>query len=510
MRRRKLIVLVVAVAAIVGAGAFAVVAAGRVRGSAAQTAAAYFAAWRKGDVLGMERLVHRPPGDFVTRHRELSEKLHVDAITLTPGPLRSTGEESAEVPFAGVRLLTELGSWPFESTLRLAVRDQEWRVLWTPETLHPLLKDGARLELGEIDTTTAEFLTSEGARIPHDSYADAYLDPLKPEFAETHQGWQLLLKAPGQPDRPLLSRQPKANVERTTLSRAVQAAAARALDAVDDSTIVVVRPSTGEILGLADRLKEHYSAVRDVFPPGSVFKTITAAALLRAGLDPRSEVPCPGSYTVPGFRTITNDGGVDRGTVTFADAFAHSCNTTFVEQATTRLTSKDLADTAAEWGFGRPVVTGIGGSCGTVPETTDPDTFAEDAIGQGEVVTTPLCMAALAAAVQNGTWRSPRLLSKGEVRRIDGVTSDDARMDEDVVRALRDLMSAVVDHGTAADSGLPEGVAGKTGTAEVPDGPPHAWFIGYRDDLAFCVFVRHGGSGRGAAVPIAVRFLNGL
>ncbi|MCK2212536.1 hypothetical protein MF672_001785 [Actinomadura sp. ATCC 31491] len=502
--------LVVAVAAIVGAGAFAVMASSRVRGSAAETAAAYFAAWRKGDVLAMERLVHRPPADFVARHRELSEALHVEAIALTPGQLRSTGEESAEVPFAGVRTLAELGSWPFDSTLRLAVRDRAWRVLWTPQTLHPLLTEGARLELGEIDTTTAEFVTSEGARIPHDSYADAYLDPLKPEFSEAHQGWELLLKTPGQPDRALLSRKPEANVERTTLSRAVQAAAARALDAVDDSTIVVVRPSTGEILGLADRLKDSYSAVRDVFPPGSVFKTITAAALLKSGLDPQAEVPCPGSYTVPGFRTVHNDGDVDRGVITFTDAFAHSCNTTFVEQATTRLTSAELAETAAEWGFGRPVVTGIGGSCGTVPETTDTDAFAEDVIGQGEVVTTPLCMAALAAAVQSGTWRSPRLLSKEQVRRVDGVTSADARMDEGVVRALRDMMSAVVDHGTASGQGLPEGVAGKTGTAEVVDGEPHAWFIGYRDDLAFCVFVRHGGSGRGAAVPIAVRFLSGL
>ncbi|SET21624.1 NTF2-like N-terminal transpeptidase domain-containing protein [Nonomuraea wenchangensis] len=510
MRRRRLIVLVVAMTAIVGAGAFAVFAAERVKGSAAGTAAAYFAAWSKGDVLGMERLVHQPPADFVPRHRALSEELHVESIALTPGPLRRTGEEMAEVPFAGVRRLAELGPWPFDGTLRLAVRDRAWKVLWTPETLHPLLKDGARLELGEIETTSAEFVTSEGDRIPHDSYADAYLDPLKPEFAEARSGWELLLKTPGQPDRSLLSKKPAANVERTTLSRSVQAAAARALDAVDDSTIVVVRPSTGEILGLADRLKDNYSAVRDVFPPGSVFKTVTAAALLQQGLDPLAEVPCPGSYTVPGFRTIRNDGEVDRGTVTFTDAFAHSCNTTFVEQATSRLTSAALAETAAAWGFGRQVVTGIGGSCGTVPVTESVDTFAEDVIGQGEVVTTPLCMAALAAAVQSGTWRSPRLLSKEQVRRVDGVTSEDVRMDERVVPALRSMMAAVVDHGTASGMGLPAGVAGKTGTAETPDGGSHAWFIGYRGDLAFCVFVRHGGSGRGAAVPIAVRFLNGL
>lgn len=73
------------------------------------------------------------------------------------------------------------------------------------------------------------------------------------------------------------------------------------------------------------------------------------------------------------------------------------------------------------------------------------------------------------------------------------------------------MMSAVTADGTAAGSGLPQGTAGKTGTAEDwHGGQDHAWFIGYRGDLAFAVFVEHGGTGRGAAVPIAARFLKAL
>ncbi|MCF6470321.1 hypothetical protein FAF44_18225 [Nonomuraea sp. MG754425] len=508
--RRKLIVLVIAVTAVAGAGAFAVVASNRVKGSALQTATAYFDAWRRGNVSAMERLVYQPPPDFAVRHRELSDELHVETLQLTPGQVRSTGEQAAEVPFAGVRELAELGDWPFAGTLRLAVRDRAWKVLWAPETLHPLLGNGGTLELEEVETSAAELVTSEGDKIPNDSYAEAYLNPLKPEFEHVNYGWTLVSKVPGRPDSPLLTRMPKANVERTTLSRPVQAAAARALDGVADSTIIVVRPSTGEILALADRLGDNYSAVRDVFPPGSIFKTITAAALIEDGLDPAAQVGCPGSYQIPFHGLIRNDGEVDRGVVTLTDAFAHSCNTTFVEQATTRLTGQELTRTADEWGFGRPIATGIGGTCGTVPEAEDPDMLAADAIGQGEVVTTPLCMAALAAAVQNGTWRSPRLLTEELVRRIDGVPHGDVRMDENVVAALRNMMAAVVDFGTARESGLPEGVSGKTGTAEVEDETSHAWFIGYRDDLAFCVFVRNGGSGRATAVPIAARFFAGL
>ncbi|MER6579194.1 penicillin-binding transpeptidase domain-containing protein [Nonomuraea sp. NPDC001023] len=510
MRRKRLIVLVIAVVAVLAAGAFAVLAAGHVKGSAAKTAAAYFDAWRKGDVAGMALLVDRPPADFFDRHRQLSENLHVESIRLTPGPVRGTGEESAEVRFAGVRELTDLGPWPFDSTLRLGVRDRAWRVLWTPETLHPLLKDGGTLEVEEVDAPAAELVTSEGAKIPNDSYADAYLDPLKPEFAKANHGLELVSRAPGRPDKVLLTRLPKANVERTTLSQPVQAAAARALDGVANSSIVVLRPSTGEILALADRLEDNFSAVRDAFPPGSTFKTIVAAALLEKGVATGDEMGCPASYAPDFSAAISNDGDVDRGTVTFADAYAYSCNTTFVEQATTRLSLEDLRRTAARWGFDRPMATGVGGRCGTMQQTEGTDMFSLDVIGQGTVVATPLCMAAVAAAVQSGTWRSPRLLSEDDVRRVDGEPFPDVKLDEGVVGALREMMAAVVDHGTASQAGLPEGVAGKTGTAEVQDQTSHGWFIGYRGDLAFCVFVRNGGSGRSAAVPIAVRFLNGL
>ncbi|TDC03544.1 hypothetical protein E1267_25840 [Nonomuraea longispora] len=511
MRRRRLMVLFIAFVAILGAGAFAVVASNRVRGSASETAAAYFAAWREGDISGMARLVHQPPSDFSQRHRALTEQLHVESVRLSPGQVANTGDESADVPFSGVRQLAELGAWPWAGVLRLGVRGRTWKVLWSPETLHPLLKDGGTLELREIEAPATEPATREGHRIPNDSYAEAYLDPLTTEFETAGHGWELVSKVPGRLATRVLTRAPEANVVRTTLSRAVQAAAARALDGVDGSAMIVIRPSTGEILALADRLGENDSAVRDVFPPGSVFKTITAAALLASGLDPSAQVECPGTYTIPFHRAFRNDGQVDRGVVSFTDAFAHSCNTTFVEQATTRIDADTLRETADAWGFGRSIATGVGGTCGTVPGTDDLDMLGADAIGQGEVVATPLCMAAVAAAVQSGVWRSPRLLTKEQVRRIDGPPHEDVPMDQAVVSALRDMMAAVVDRGTAGDAGLPEGVAGKTGTAEARDGEgSHGWFIGYRDDLAFCVFVRHGGSGRRAAVPVAARFLRGL
>ncbi|MEU8246020.1 penicillin-binding transpeptidase domain-containing protein [Nonomuraea sp. NPDC048916] len=502
--------LVIAVLAVLGAYGFAVAAANRVRGSAQQTSAAYFQAWGDGDVRAMARLVDQPPGDFVSRHLSFTEELHVEKVELRPGAVKSTGEESAEVPFTGTRELREFGPWPFAGTLRLAVRDRAWKVIWSPETLHPLLKDGGTLGLTEFDGPSVELVTSEGDKIPNDSYAESYLDRLRPEFGQVNQGWALVSTVPGQPARRLMTAEPKAEAERTTLSRSVQAAAARALDGVEDAAIIALRPSSGEVLAVADRLRDGFSAFHDFFPPGSTFKVITAAALLESGLDPAAELACPGTYTIPFHRSFQNAGLQDHGAVTFADAFAHSCNTTFVQQAVTRLGAEDLRSTAERWGFRRNLPTGAGGDCGTMEDPADDDWHGADAIGQGTVVATPLCMATIAAAVQSGTWRSPRLLPAAQAERIEGPAHKPVWLDEGVVAALRDMMAAVVDHGTASGAGLPPGVSGKTGTAETQDGADHGWFIGYRDDLAFCVFVRHGGSGRTAALPITARFLNGL
>ncbi|NUT45136.1 MAG: hypothetical protein HOV86_34605 [Thermoactinospora sp.] len=143
-------------------------------------------------------------------------------------------------------------------------------------------------------------------------------------------------------------------------------------------------------------------------------------------------------------------------------------------------------------------------------EPANPDQLMLALIGQGSVEATPLCMAAVAAAVESGTWRPPRLLPVKEVERIDGRVPEPVELDPGIVAQLQEMMLTVVVGGTASEGGLPEGTAGKTGTAENYDGGDHAWFIGYRNDVAFCVFVRNGGSGAKVAVPIADRFLRGL
>ena len=75
------------------------------------------------------------------------------------------------------------------------------------------------------------------------------------------------------------------------------------------------------------------------------------------------------------------------------------------------------------------------------------------------------------------------------------------------------MASVVQSGGTAAGAGLPSGTFGKTGTAEFGNGnppPTHAWFIGYRGNLAFAVIVEGGGVGGRVAAPLAAQFLDAL
>jgi cell division protein FtsI/penicillin-binding protein 2 len=117
-------------------------------------------------------------------------------------------------------------------------------------------------------------------------------------------------------------------------------------------------------------------------------------------------------------------------------------------------------------------------------------------------------MAMVAATVAEGRWHHPKLVTDQA-----GEADSPEPLDAKVAATLRTLMRQVVTEGTAADAGLPAKVAGKTGTAEFGTGDPlptHAWFIGFRGDLAFSVVIEDGGVGGRDAAPVAARFLRAL
>ena len=107
-------------------------------------------------------------------------------------------------------------------------------------------------------------------------------------------------------------------------------------------------------------------------------------------------------------------------------------------------------------------------------------------------------------------WPAPRLLIDPPEGPTAGADQP-AQLDPTVAVELRALMRSVVTGGTGTAANVPgETVYGKTGTAEFGNGTPpqtHAWFIGYRGDLAFAVIVEGGGVGGRVAAPLAAKFL---
>ena len=297
---------------------------------------------------------------------------------------------------------------------------------------------------------------------------------------------------------------------RTTLDPKEQQAGERALAAGahgKPAALVALRPSTGELLAVVNTppYDGFDRALLGRYPPGSTFKVVTAAALLASGLGPDDQVACPKQVKVGG-RTFGNFEHEQLGSIPFRTAFAKSCNTAFVGLAARRLTAARLRAAAARFGFGSDPSPGIPAVTGQVPPAADAADLAAEAFGQGRVTTSPLQMATVAATAADGRWRKPRLVAApgGDAG------AAPAPLDPAVAGTLRTLMRLVVTGGTAGGAGLPAGVAGKTGTAEFGSGDPlptHAWFIGFRGDLAFAVVVEGGGVGGEVAAPIAARFL---
>jgi cell division protein FtsI/penicillin-binding protein 2 len=298
---------------------------------------------------------------------------------------------------------------------------------------------------------------------------------------------------------------------RTTIDPAIQRAAEGALARVapKNAALVAIEPSSGAIRAVAS-LPEggFHRALSGTYPPGSTFKVITSAALLSGGDTGSTPAPCPPQLTVDG-RTFANFEGEAPGPLDLAGAFAISCNNAFIGLAD-RLPADALGQAAHLFGFNVKWSLGIGAAGGSYPDPTDRAERAASAIGQGRVLASPVQMASVAAAVADGQWRAPTLVTTPKPAAAPVVAALGPAVDS----TLKSFMASVVrPGGTAAGSGVPADAFGKTGTAEFGNANPphtHAWFIGFRRDIAFAVIVEDGGVGGRVAAPLAAGFLRAL
>jgi cell division protein FtsI/penicillin-binding protein 2 len=270
--------------------------------------------------------------------------------------------------------------------------------------------------------------------------------------------------------------------------------------------LVAVNPATGQVLASASvpDTTGFNLALDGEFPPGSSFKVITSTALIEHGLNPGSPASCPPQLTV--------DGAVFRnseGTAPVTDvlhAFAESCNTAFIGLATRHLSAADFPAVAAQYRLGTAPPFGLPAYGGSVPRPADEADLAATAIGQGQVLVSPLDMAMVAAAVDRGQARAARLVA--------GAAADSATpksLPAAVVRDLHTMMAQVVATGTASGKGLPAGTFAKTGTAQYGSGhplPQDAWLMGFNGNIAFAMVVVNGGEGGPTDGPHVAKFLD--
>jgi cell division protein FtsI/penicillin-binding protein 2 len=299
----------------------------------------------------------------------------------------------------------------------------------------------------------------------------------------------------------------------TPLVPALQSAADAAVGGQQLPThLVVVRPGTGEILAVSsNEVADAGNALTGQFPPGSSMKSMTATALLTAGeVTPQTSVPCPGTTVVEG-REFENEDKFDLGIVPFTEAFARSCNTTFIQLAL-GLPDGALSDAAASYGVGIDWRLPVGIFSGSVPADSTGTTKAADAIGQGEVLFSPAQMALVVASIAGGKTVAPVEVVGGEP-----AGTPPAGPGQAVLDALKPMMRQVVLTGTGrALAGRGE-VYGKTGTAEYGSNDPpdaHGWFAGFQaggpqGDIAFAVLVE-GGQSSSVAVGVTDAFLGAL
>ncbi|WP_051208154.1 penicillin-binding transpeptidase domain-containing protein [Propionicicella superfundia] len=312
------------------------------------------------------------------------------------------------------------------------------------------------------------------------------------------------------PDVVVLERKAVAGTTlKLTLDTKAQELAETVLASSAQAALVAVNPSTGEILAAATTADSELSiATQGRYPAGSTFKVITSLALLRKGLTEQSTVTCNSTTTVDG-RTIKNYSDYPSsklGSITLRTAFAESCNTAFVSNYGT-LDAASLADAAGSLGVGIDYEPGFYSFWGSVPSPSDPVARAEAMIGQGEVLVSPLSMAAVASSVAAGKTVVPSLIPGTSV------TPTGTALSGAEAKTLQSLMSAVVDEGSGSSlKGIVTGA--KSGTAQYGSGSDlktHAWMIGYKGtSLAVSAFVYDGTSGTRTAGPLLSAFVKGM
>ncbi|HET7122222.1 MAG TPA: penicillin-binding transpeptidase domain-containing protein [Solirubrobacterales bacterium] len=565
-RRRRLVTrtLPLALAALV---AFVIGAVSGKPGNPEQDAASRFVhAWAKKDYRAMYGELNEASrarvdrDEFAADYREAAEVATVRGLDPS-SPRDSQAADGAKVVPVPLEVTTvAYGRIDAEIDLPYA----EGGIEWDPSLVFPGLRRGEHLE-GQVDLaerapilardgtplakgpaeerehplgTAAIDVTGEIGEAPEEDLAKLARRGFSPEtpvgisglelafntrLAGKPGGSLLAVKADGSSLRVLAQAKPRPGAPvKTTIDPDLQEAAVTGL-AGRAGGVAVLDARNGDVRALAGQA---FSAPQ---PPGSTFKIITTVAALEKGvvsLDDEFEITDGANV---GGRFISNANGEFCGG-TFLEAFAESCNADFAPLGP-KIGNDKLVETAERFGFNSPptlyasrIVREVDPAESTIPEEIGEEVdLGVSAIGQGEVLATPLQMATVAQTVGNDGVRMPTSIVNNKKLRPD---AQPVRvMSKKVANELTELMTGVVVEGTGTAAAIPEAqVAGKTGTAELgpkpgeeekenPEQIKDAWFSAFapaeKARLAVGVMlIEAEAAGGEVAAPIAAEVLS--
>ncbi|MDL4814588.1 penicillin-binding transpeptidase domain-containing protein [Actinomadura opuntiae] len=285
----------------------------------------------------------------------------------------------------------------------------------------------------------------------------------------------------------------------TTLDPSVQRKADNALKGLPyPASMVALRPATGQVVAVSNHgTGGENRAFEAHYPAGMTFGIVTAEALFaRAGMNSGTKTECPASVTVGG-KTFTNKAHAG---ASFASHFALGCKTTLA-QLSGKLDARALQAEAAQLGIGRGWGASVPAFTGSLPPLNSEGAKAAAMVGDG-VQVSPLAMALVAGAAENGTWRSPYVL-KDPSKPADVPPQN---LQSQAIADLKSVMTRTVSRGVAQAAHVTSEVAGTAAYAQYAEGGRDktvSWFVGSHGDLAFAVAIE----GPVSASKVAAKFL---
>lgn len=513
------------------------------------------------DQQGKLLVTNRPAVNFsvitaeISDYQELSDEIS-SIVSLESSLLKEKFQTLQHNPFQAQDIMKDLGKEQI-----IAIEEQKYKFKGTLLTIQPerkyLYQNLAGHILGYVNEISEEELKDplyeylSGGDIVGKNGLEKYYDSyLRGEKGER----EVEVDALGREVATLRSKEPIAGNDiyltiDSQLQRYVQD-----LLAEQRGTIIVSEPFTGRILAMASQPgydpnmftqkmtlqqwqeitqnKENvlYNRnIQGVYSPGSVFKLITAIAALEEGIiDTQNQVYCPGYFKL-GDQTFKCWKEAGHGNQAIVEAITNSCNVFFYTMGQ-KLGIDRLSQYAERFGLGEKTRIDLPGELeGLVPnqewkrktfnQIWYPGDTINMSIGQGYLLVTPFQIHNMACLIASqGKFLRPTLVQKiispsGEIiKEFEPELIKDIGISSETFQIVKEGMRKVIEKGTGRLAYIEEiSIAGKTGTAQNPQGENHAWFICFapiqNPEICVTVFIEHGGDGSQAAAPLGSKII---